>query len=154
MPGRASVECDCRVLPGTTPAELERLLRAALGDDVPYELELPEPPTGGTVSPIDTELFEVCQGFVRDQDPGATLLPVMSPGFSDSHFMREKFGTVAYGFWPMRHTPVDVYHGGFHNRDERIHVDDLTYATRFHIYAAHRLLGSRSSDLRSSRAGN
>jgi acetylornithine deacetylase/succinyl-diaminopimelate desuccinylase-like protein len=143
MPGRASVECDCRVLPGTTSGELERELRQALGDDLAYELEFLEPQTGGTVSPIDSALFEVCQGFLEEQDAGATLLPVISPGFADSHFMRARFGTVAYGFWPQRRTPVDVYYGGFHNRDERIHVDDLVYATRFHIYAARRLLGPK-----------
>jgi acetylornithine deacetylase/succinyl-diaminopimelate desuccinylase-like protein len=142
MPGRASVECDCRVLPGTTPNDLERELRTALGTDIPYELEFLEPPTGGTVAPIDTELYGICQGFLDEHDPGATLMPTISPGFCDSHFMREKFGTVAYGFWPMRHTPVDVYIKGIHNKDERIHSDDLAYAVRFHIYAANRLLGA------------
>jgi acetylornithine deacetylase/succinyl-diaminopimelate desuccinylase-like protein len=34
IPARASVECDCRVLPGTTPAALEAELRRALGDGV------------------------------------------------------------------------------------------------------------------------
>jgi acetylornithine deacetylase/succinyl-diaminopimelate desuccinylase-like protein len=143
MPGRASVECDCRVLPGTTADDLERELRAALGNDLPYELEFLEPPTGGTVAPIDTALFDVCQDFLDEDDSGGTLLPMISPGFTDSHFIRERFGTVAYGFWPMRRTPIDVYYGGFHNRDERIHSDDLAYATSFHIYAARRMLGRR-----------
>ncbi|MBA3429923.1 MAG: M20/M25/M40 family metallo-hydrolase [Actinobacteria bacterium] len=143
MPGRASVECDCRVLPGTTPDDLEKELRSALGEDLPYELDFLEPPTGGTVAPLDTALFQICQDFIDDNISGATLLPMISPGFTDSHFMRERFDTVAYGFWPMRRTPIDVYHGGVHNRDERIHADDLEYATRFHIYAAKRLLGGR-----------
>jgi acetylornithine deacetylase/succinyl-diaminopimelate desuccinylase-like protein len=143
MPGRASVECDCRVLPGTTPEDLERELRTALGEDIPYELEFLEPPTGGTVAPIDTALYGICQDFLNEHDPGAALMPTISPGFCDSHFMREKFDTVAYGFWPLRHTPVDVYLKGVHNKDERIHSDDLAYAVRFHIYAANRLLGER-----------
>ena len=41
MPGRASVECDCRILPGDTPETLERELRAALGDDLPYRDRVP-----------------------------------------------------------------------------------------------------------------
>jgi acetylornithine deacetylase/succinyl-diaminopimelate desuccinylase-like protein len=141
MPGRASVECDCRVLPGTTPDDLERELRSTLGDDLPYLIVFLEPPMGGTVAPIDTPLFEICSDFLAQHDPGTVLLPVVSPGFSDSHFMRERFGTVAYGFWPMRTTPTDLYYAGFHNRNERIHADDLGYATSFHIYAARRLLG-------------
>ena len=100
MPGRASVECDCRVLPGMTEDDLRGELTAALGTDLPYELEFLEEPTGGTIAPIDTPLFETCRRFVEAQDPGAILLPTISTGFTDSHFMRETFGTVAYGFWP------------------------------------------------------
>jgi acetylornithine deacetylase/succinyl-diaminopimelate desuccinylase-like protein len=143
MPARASVECDCRVLPGTTEADLEAELRAALGDDVAYELEFLEPPIGGTVSPIDTPLFEACRRFVADNDPRAVLLPTLCTGFTDSHFMRAAFGSVAYGFWPIRHTPYEIAAGGIHSAGERIHVDDLGYATRFHVEAC-RAIGALS----------
>jgi acetylornithine deacetylase/succinyl-diaminopimelate desuccinylase-like protein len=139
MPGRASVTCDCRVLPGTGPPELENELHTALGSDIAYELEFLEPPTGGTVAPIDTALYRVCEEFLAEHEPRATLLPTISSGFTDSHFLREAFGTVAYGFWPSRNTPSDVYLGGIHNKDERIHVDDLVYATRFHLFATERM---------------
>src|SRR4051812_44500499 len=135
MPSRASVECDCRVLPGTTERDLEAELAAALGSDVPHEIELLEPPTGGSVSPIDTPLFEVCRRFVAQNDPGAILVPTICTGFTDSHYMRAAFGSVAYGFWPMRHTPYAVAAGGVHSDNERIHVDDLGYAARFHVEA-------------------
>jgi acetylornithine deacetylase/succinyl-diaminopimelate desuccinylase-like protein len=135
MPARASVECDCRVLPGTAEADLEAELRGALGKDLAYDLEFLEPPIGGSVSPIDTPLFEVCRRFVAENDPGAVLLPTLCTGFTDSHFMREAFGSVAYGFWPMRHTPYEVAAAGIHSTDERIHADDLGYATRFHVEA-------------------
>ena len=36
----------------------------------------------------------------------------------------------------MRGTPYEVYDAGVHNADERLHVDDLGYAVRFHIEAA------------------
>ena len=135
MPARASVECDCRVLPGTTEAELEDELAAALGTDVPYEIEFLEPPNGGSISSIDTPLFDLCRRWVDANDPGAILLPTLCTGFTDSHFMRAAFGTVAYGFWPMRHTPYEVAAAGIHSVDERVHVDDLGYATRFHVEA-------------------
>src|SRR4051812_23442165 len=60
MPARASVECDIRVLPGTTEAELQAELAAALGNDVPHEVELLEPPNGGAGSPLRTPLFHGC----------------------------------------------------------------------------------------------
>jgi len=135
MPARASVECDCRVLPGTTEAELRNELAAALGADIPHEVELLEPPNGGSVSSIDTPLFDVVREWVAENDPGAILLPTVCTGFTDSHFMRDAFGSVAYGFWPMRHTPYEVAAAGIHSTDERIHVDDLGYATRFQVEA-------------------
>ena len=57
--------------------------------------------------------------------------------------MRRAWGTVCYGFWPMRHTPLDVMHAGVHNRDERIHVDDVGYAARFLLHAARPVSGTR-----------
>ena len=141
IPGRASAELDCRVLPGTTPDDLVVELREALGDDVAYELEVLEEPTGGTAAPLDTALFAACSSWFAEHEPKATLLPVISTGFTDSHFMRERFGTAAYGIWPVRTTPLDVYHSGFHNVDERIHVDDLVLATQFHLYVVQMLLG-------------
>jgi acetylornithine deacetylase/succinyl-diaminopimelate desuccinylase-like protein len=135
MPGRASVECDCRILPGDTPELLEAELRDALGTDIPFEIEFPEPPVGGSVATVDTPLYRVCQEFLDQRDPGAVLLPTISTGFTDSHFLRSAFGTAAYGFWPVRHTPPEVIYAGVHNRDERIHVDDLGYALEFTLHA-------------------
>ena len=65
----------------------------------------------------------------------------MSPGFVDSYFMRRAWGTVCHGFWPTRHTPLDVMQAGVHNRDERIHVDDVGYAARFLLHAARTVAG-------------
>ena len=31
---------------------------------------------------------------------------MVNPGFTDSHYMREAFGSVAYGFMPMRMDPL------------------------------------------------
>ena len=138
MPGRASVVCDCRVLPGMGPADLESEFRAALGSDISYELEFIEGPTGGSMASIDTPMFPLFEEFLAREDPGVTLIPTIGTGFTDSHYMREAFGTAAYGFWPTKHTPVDVYFSGIHNKDERIHVDDLVYATRFHLFIAQR----------------
>ncbi len=139
IPSRASVECDCRLLPGTTAHDVERELRSALGEDIPYELELTGSPVGGSSSPLDTPLYQACQAFLDEHDAGAKLFPILLGGFCDMHFLREAFGTVAYGFWPQRTTPLDVYLDGVHNRDERVHVDDLVYAVRFHLHAAHSL---------------
>ena len=53
MPARASVELDCRILPGTTEADVERAVRARLGADLPYDLEWPEALVAGSASVPD-----------------------------------------------------------------------------------------------------
>ena len=136
MPSAASVECDCRPVPGMTLDQVARELRAALGDDLPYELAFSGEPVGGSISPLETPLYEICRAWVARNDPEAVLVPTLTNGFTDSHYMRMAFGSIAYGFWPIRRTPTAVLHAGVHTRDERIHTDDLGYATRFHIEAA------------------
>lgn len=133
MPARASVECDCRPVAGASIDELRAELGEALGDDIPYEITYPEPLTGGSVSPFETPLADACRAWFARNDPGATLFPTICNGFTDSHYLREAFGTIAYGIWPIRHTPNEVLAEGVHGRDERVHVDDLGYAAAFHV---------------------
>jgi len=143
MPSEAAVECDCRPVPGMTLDQVAGELRAALGDDLPYSIAFSGDPEGGSISPLETPLYEVCRAWVAENDPEAVLVPTLTNGFTNSHYMREAFGSVAYGFWPIRRTPTAVLHAGVHARDERIHVDDLGYATRFHIEAAIAMASSR-----------
>ena len=141
LPGRASVDCDCRVLPGTTVEELWQELTDALGSGVPYELELLDPPVGGTVSAVTSPLYDACADFLTRHDPEAILLPLLCTGFTDSHYLREAFGSVAYGLWPSRSTPHEIWSTTVHSEDERVHADDLGYATAFHVELCHALLG-------------
>ena len=55
--------------------------------------------------------------------------------------MRDAWGTVAYGFWPYRTTPVEVHEAGFHNVDERIHTDDLAYGVHAMMHIARVVTG-------------
>jgi acetylornithine deacetylase/succinyl-diaminopimelate desuccinylase-like protein len=142
MPARASVDCDCRLLPGDDEGDLLAELAEALGDDVPHEIEIIDGLTGGSISPADSPLFDFCRSFFADNDPGAVVVPTILNGYTDSHPMREAFGTVAYGVWPVRRTPYEVVAAGVHGADERIHVDDLGYAARFHIEAC-RAIGAQ-----------
>jgi acetylornithine deacetylase/succinyl-diaminopimelate desuccinylase-like protein len=129
IPGRCEVVCDCRLLPGDTPEDVEPAIRAALGEDS-YDLEWIEA-VGGTRSPLETPLWEAIAGFVAQDDPDAGVAPVVSPGFTDSHFVREAFGTVAYGFFPMRTMDAELAARLIHSADERIEVADLELGVRF-----------------------
>jgi acetylornithine deacetylase/succinyl-diaminopimelate desuccinylase-like protein len=134
IPPFADVVCDCRALPGQTLDDIRSHLSAALGSRLPYELELLEPLEGGTESPLDTPLFRICEEYVADRLPGARLLPIVTPGFTDSHWVRSAHGTAAYGFAPVFTTPLDVYLDGMHGADEAIDIDDLAEMAEFNLH--------------------
>jgi len=140
MPARAWMELDCRILPGTTPDQVERAVRDRLGEGVRYELSFPEATVPGSASPPHGRLPDAAAAFLAEQDPGASLLPVLCTGFTDSSFLRAAGPTAAYGFSPFRATPTEVLDAGYHNADERVHVDDLSYSVEFHLDLARRLL--------------
>jgi acetylornithine deacetylase/succinyl-diaminopimelate desuccinylase-like protein len=134
IPPFADVICDCRALPGQGLDDVRDHLERALGG-LEHDLELLEPLAGGTESPTGTPLYRICEEHVRERLPGAELLPVVTPGFSDSHWVREAHGTVAYGFAPVFSTPLDVYLDGAHGADEAIDVADLAEMTALNLRA-------------------
>ena len=141
MPARASAELDCRILPGTTAEDVLASIRARLGDDLPYELELLPGHDAGSASDGAGALPAAVAAWLAEEGDDAFLLPIMCPGFTDSVHLRAAAGTAAYGFSPFRTTPGEVMAAGYHNADERIHVDDLRLSARFHVALARRLLG-------------
>jgi acetylornithine deacetylase/succinyl-diaminopimelate desuccinylase-like protein len=122
-----------------TVGESEEIVRAVLGD-ADYELEWIEA-AGGTRSALESPLWDAIDGWVQENDPGARPVPLCLAGFTDSHWMREAFGTIAYGFFPMRAMPAEVSTLLIHSADERIPVDDLELAVDFYRFAALRLCG-------------
>jgi acetylornithine deacetylase/succinyl-diaminopimelate desuccinylase-like protein len=141
MPARAGVELDCRALPGTSAAEVEQAVRDRLGHDLPYRLSFPEPMVEGSFSSAAGPLWEACASWLSANDDAVLPLATMCTGFTDSVYLRQAFGTSAYGFCPTRTTPAEVLEAGVHNRDERVHVDDLLLGVRFHRDVARRLIG-------------
>ncbi|MGZ8743935.1 MAG: M20/M25/M40 family metallo-hydrolase [Nocardioides sp.] len=141
MPARASMELDCRLLPGTTEADVEAAVRRRLGSGVAYELSWPEHLVPGSSSPADSALMTAIAAFWEGEGDVVGILPMMSTGFTDSVYLRAAAGTTAYGFSPYRSTPAEVLAAGYHNANERVHVDDLLLAVRFHVALARRLLG-------------
>jgi len=141
IPAVCELEVDCRLLPGQHPELVEPLIRAVLGTDVEYDLEWIES-QGGTRSPLDTSLWRALEEWVAETEPGASAAPLACAGFTDSHWLREAFGTVAYGFFPMTgELPPEVATTLIHSADERIPVSDLDLAVGWLRHAAHALLG-------------
>lgn len=140
MPARAWADLDCRVLPGTTRGDVEREVRARLGEDH-FDLEWPEEMIPGSSSPADGILPDAIAACLGELDPQAHLLPMLCTGYTDSSYLRRAGDTAAYGFSPFLSTPAHVLAAGYHNADERVHVDDLVLSAGFHVALAKRMLG-------------
>jgi acetylornithine deacetylase/succinyl-diaminopimelate desuccinylase-like protein len=134
IPAVCEVTVDCRLLPGQQPSEAEAAIRRVLGD-AEYELEWIEH-QGGTRSVSHSPLWDAVASFVHELEPGAEAVPICVAGFTDSHWMRDAFGTVSYGFFPMRTMDPEVAALLVHSADERIHVDDLELGVEFFRHAA------------------
>jgi acetylornithine deacetylase/succinyl-diaminopimelate desuccinylase-like protein len=140
IPGLCEVTVDCRLLPGQTQASVGSTLEHVLGHDVDYELVWIEA-EGGTRSPLETPLWDAVQSFVDRIEPGAQAVPICSAGFTDSHWLREAFATVAYGFFPARTMPAEQMAVLVHSADERASVDDLELGVDFLRHAARAIGG-------------
>jgi acetylornithine deacetylase/succinyl-diaminopimelate desuccinylase-like protein len=134
IPALCEVTVDCRMLPGQSRDEVEAAVRACLGD-ADYDLEWGEA-QGGTRSPMDTPLWDAVASFVEQEEPGAQAVPLIVPGFTDSHWVRDAFGTVSYGFFPIRAMDAETAARLIHSADERVPVDDLELGVRFLRHAA------------------
>jgi acetylornithine deacetylase/succinyl-diaminopimelate desuccinylase-like protein len=134
VPGLCEVGVDCRLLPGQPREEAESAVHAALGDG-DWDLRWEEG-QGGTRSPIESRLWDAVVSFVEEIEPAARPAPTCLAGFTDSHWLREAFGTVAYGFFPMRTMDPELAVRLIHSADERAHVDDLELGVRWLRHAA------------------
>ena len=131
-------DVDRRLLPGQTPEDVEPIVRgvarrratttsrrsSAAAARAPRSTRR----SGARSRPGSSEI-----------EPGAALAPICCAGFTDSHWLREAFGTVAYGFFPMRTMEPELAARLIHSADERMHVDDLELGVEFLRAAARSL---------------
>ncbi len=134
IPGTCLVTVDCRLRPGQTQEEVGRRLHEWLGPG-DYELQWRDG-QGGTRSARDTKLWKAVEEFVARIEPPAVVVPTCVPGFTDSHWLRESFGAVAYGFFPLKEMSSDLASRLIHSADERIAVADLELGLDFLRHAA------------------
>ncbi len=146
IPSRAELKVDCRVPPGLGEREVREGLAEVLGeeqtDSLPrWRIEFTEQVIGNR-SPVSSPLMDAISGWVAERDPGAEVVPVVLPGFTDSRHFRLAFPEcVAYGFFPHRHQTMLETAPLIHGADERIDVRDLAFATELFTDLAVRILG-------------
>jgi acetylornithine deacetylase/succinyl-diaminopimelate desuccinylase-like protein len=142
IPSRAQIRVDCRVPPGLGEDAARRRIEHVLGSaGNGLTIEFTERVVGNQ-STVDSELMRAIERWVQTNDPGATAVPVILPGFSDSRWFRDAFpDCVAYGFFPQRHQGLLETTPLVHSADERIDVRDLGFASGFYADIARALLG-------------
>lgn len=139
-PSRAVLRVDCRVPPGEGEQAVRDALEAMVGGNG-YQIEFDEQVIGNS-SPAESPLMDRVTEFLAAEDPGAGVVPMGLPGFTDSHWFRAAFpDCVAYGFMPARAMSYFDAAALMHAPDERVPVEDLGLAARFFAWLAPEVLG-------------
>jgi acetylornithine deacetylase/succinyl-diaminopimelate desuccinylase-like protein len=126
IPGEATVEIDCRVLPGTTEDDMREIVVGRLGDlsrHVDVDLVIHAPPVA---APVEHQLYELLERTLRDHDPDGIPLPCIMPFATDAKHTAA-LGIPTYGFSPLQLDPEERFLERFHGVDERVGVDALRW---------------------------
>ncbi len=127
IPGRAEVQIDCRVLPGTTEEQMRAELVARLGPELAEHVGIELVIFGAPVeAPLDHPLYAVMAATLRDHDPEGVPLPIMAPFATDAKHV-ERLGVATYGFSPLRNDPEESWLERFHGIDERVGLEALRF---------------------------
>lgn len=127
IPGEATIELDCRTVPGTTEPELRAAILDHLGPELSAVCELELDVVGPAVeAPASGELYDTLEWAVRAHDRDGTPLPVMVPFGTDAKHL-DAIGVPVYGFSPLRMPPEEAYLERFHGVDERVSLEALRW---------------------------
>ncbi|MHA1144941.1 MAG: M20/M25/M40 family metallo-hydrolase [Candidatus Helarchaeota archaeon] len=134
IPGECEGAIDVRFLPGYDRNDLNRILREVLGkklyEAVEWEPIIDQP---GGYTPTSVPFYNQIKETIQEVEPGAKLVPILSPGSTDLLHFRNK-GMNAFGFVPMKiDEGMTIREMGEmpHGYNERISVDNLMFATKF-----------------------
>jgi acetylornithine deacetylase/succinyl-diaminopimelate desuccinylase-like protein len=143
IPGLAVLEIDCRVLPGTSEADMEARIRERLGPELNAVTDIElliatnaveaawEDPSG---------LYPVLEAAIRAGDPEGIPLPVMAPFGTDAKHLFQ-LGVQTFGFSPLRQPPDETYLERWHGVDERVSIDGLRWGLPVLYDAVRRFCG-------------
>ncbi|MFA9400284.1 MAG: M20/M25/M40 family metallo-hydrolase [Acidobacteriota bacterium] len=140
IPSRAELVVDCRTPPGMTGAEALERIEAILGDG-DWSIEFNDPVVGNR-SDYGGPLAEAIEQWVEEIEPGAGVLPLVMPGFSDSHWFRKAFGATVFGFCPQRAMGLAETKPLVHGADERVAVADVELMENLFAWLPPKLLGT------------
>lgn len=121
VPSEVWAQYDCRLLPGTTPAEhLARFEKAVKGiEGLRFEV-LHQAESNGSAT--DSDFFRAIAHYAVEGKTHAAVGPLLSVGFTDSLIMRP-LGVEAYGYIPFE-VPAEVAET-MHGHGERVPVEEV-----------------------------
>ena len=133
IPGLCEAKLDVRLLPGFDRDDLYKEMKKVLGKKLFNEVEfisIQDQPGGFT--PTGTDLYQKIEQTIKNIEPGAKLVPILSPGSTDMLHFRKK-GIKAYGFVPMKLGDLSAkeFSALPHGYNERVSIENLMLATRF-----------------------
>jgi acetylornithine deacetylase/succinyl-diaminopimelate desuccinylase-like protein len=129
IPGIATLEIDCRRLPGTSEAEMAARIRERLGPELAAVTDIDLIiASEAIVQPYEdpTGLYPILEAVVREHDPEGTPVPAMAPFGTDAKHLQE-LGVSVFGFSPLRQPPEETYLDRYHAVDERVSIEGLRW---------------------------
>jgi acetylornithine deacetylase/succinyl-diaminopimelate desuccinylase-like protein len=137
LPQRARATVNCRILPGTSSADVLATLTRVVADSLVRITPLQEPrATNSAESPLTPEITSLVEGVTRRLWPGVPVVPQMETGATDGAFLRAA-GIPTYG---VSGVFLDIDDIRAHGRDERILVksfyDGVEYTYQLVLAAA------------------
>jgi len=127
LPQSARATINCRILPHDDAKAVDAEVQRLAGPKV--EVKQLNPPLSSPPSPLRPDVMEAVEALTRHMWPGASVIPSMSTGATDSRILRN-LGMPVYGVSGLFIEPGDYR---AHGLDERIPIPSL-YASREFLY--------------------
>ena len=128
IPPTAKAVMNVRLLPGDLAQPFLANLQQLVNDpQIQIEAE-PDSVEAAPSSPVDGDLYNTIAGVAKQEFPGAAVVPFMSPGFTDSSYLRMR-NVAAYGLSPFPLERSDRMR--MHADDERLPVDAFHKGVEF-----------------------
>ena len=126
IPGEATIELDCRLLPGTTEEDMRETIVGRLGDlaaHVEVDLVIHAPPVAAAATGA---FYDLLAATITDHDPDGIPLPFMVPFATDAKHTAA-LDVPTYGFSPLWLDPEERFMERFHGVDERVGINALRW---------------------------
>jgi acetylornithine deacetylase/succinyl-diaminopimelate desuccinylase-like protein len=127
VPGEATIDVDCRILPGTSEEAIRAALIERMGPELAAACDVDLVVHAPAVdAPPSGRLYDTMVETVRDHDPDGIPVPVMVPYATDAKHTA-LLDLPTYGFSPLRLDPGEPYLELWHAVDERVSAAGLRW---------------------------